>query len=71
MHPQQSAPVFRQFIPRFRRFGGSPMTPPQALPTLSSLAAHYRCGDMKNGGPIEHPAIILKSRSRSVLYFVS
>jgi hypothetical protein len=47
MHSQQFGADFRQFIPRFRRFGGSPMTLRPALSTLSSLAAHYRCGDMK------------------------
>jgi hypothetical protein len=41
MHPLQLGPVFRQFIPCFRRFGVSPMTLARALPTLSSLAAHY------------------------------
>jgi hypothetical protein len=40
MHPQHFGPVFRQFIPRFRRFGGSPMTLHAAFSTLSSLAAH-------------------------------
>jgi hypothetical protein len=40
MHPLQLGPVFRPFIPCFRRFGGSPMTPGDALPTLSTLAAH-------------------------------
>jgi predicted urease superfamily metal-dependent hydrolase len=40
MHPQQSGADFRQFIPRFRRFGGSPMTLAAGLPTLSSLAAY-------------------------------
>jgi hypothetical protein len=71
MHPQQFGPAFRQFIPCFRRFGVSPLTLTQALPTLSSLAAHYRRGDMKNGGPVEHPAILSKSSSRSVINFVS
>jgi hypothetical protein len=71
MHPLQLGPVFRQFIRRFRPFGVSPMTLAQALPTLSSLAAHYRRGDMKNGGPAENPTILLKSCSRSVLNFVS
>jgi hypothetical protein len=40
MHPLQFGPVFRPFIPCFRRFGSSPMTLDEALPTLSSLAAH-------------------------------
>jgi hypothetical protein len=40
MHPLHSGPVFRQSIPRFRRFGGFPMTLRAAFPTLSSLAAH-------------------------------
>jgi len=40
MHFEQLGPVFRQFMPRFRRFGGSPMTMAGTLPTLSSLAAH-------------------------------
>jgi hypothetical protein len=71
MHPLQFGPAFRQFILSFRPFGVSPMTLAQALPTLSSLAAHYRRGDMKNGGPLEHPTILLKSCSWSVINFVS
>jgi len=58
MHSQQFGADFRQFIPRFRRFGGSPMTLRPALPTLSSLAAHYRCGDMKNGRAGACPTIL-------------
>jgi hypothetical protein len=71
MHSQQFGADFRQFIPRFRRFGGSPMTLRPALPTLSSLAAHYRCGDMKNGRIGVHPIILLMRHSMSTLYFVS
>jgi hypothetical protein len=52
MHPQQFGMAFRQFIPRFRRFGGSPVTLAAELPTLYSLAAYLRRGDMKNGGPL-------------------
>jgi hypothetical protein len=71
MHSPQFGADFRQFIPRFRRFGGSPMTLRPALPTLSSLAAHYGCGDMKNGRTIKRQTILLVTRDRSTLYFVS
>jgi hypothetical protein len=71
MHSPQFGADFRQFIPRFRRFGGSPMTLRSALPTLSSLAAHYGCGDMKNGRTTKRPTIFLATRERSILYFVS
>jgi hypothetical protein len=49
MHAQQFGPGFRQFIPRFRRFGGWAVTPAALLPTLSPLAAYLQHGDMKNG----------------------
>jgi hypothetical protein len=41
MHRQQSDAPFRRFIPRFRRFGGCPLTLAGSLPTLASLAAHF------------------------------
>jgi hypothetical protein len=52
MYLQQFGTAFRQFIPRFRRFGGSPVTLAALLPTLYSLAAYLRRGDMKNGGSL-------------------
>jgi hypothetical protein len=50
MHSQQFAALFRQFMPRFRRFGGWAMTLAALLSTLAPLAAYLQRGDMKNGG---------------------
>jgi hypothetical protein len=66
MHPQQSGADFRQFIPRFRRFGGLPMTLAVGLPTLSSLAAYLRRGEMKNGCNPENPRIFSRRPGCSV-----